>query len=164
MALSDTEILQATSKNQLVVHPRGRVNPAGIDLRADRSLTLKPHQQTLAATIEHIELPSTLAGILHLRSSLAREGLIASLALVDPGYKGQLTISLYNAGASPVKLKRGERFIQLSLLRLNKPALKSYRGKYQNSRGIVASRRRRKSYSHRTERVIHSTRTKGRRQ
>src|SRR5256885_12225556 len=37
-----------------------------------------------------------------LRSSFAREGVIASLALVDPGYQGQLTISLYNAGARPV--------------------------------------------------------------
>jgi len=38
-----------------------------------------------------------LVGMLHIRSSLAREGIFASLALVDPGFRGQLTISLFNS-------------------------------------------------------------------
>ncbi len=156
MILSDVEIRKATRNHELTVHPPGIINPAGIDLRIDRDLTLQPHQQALAATVERVELSSTLSGILHIRSSLAREGLIASLALVDPGFRGQLTVSLYNAGARPVKLKQKERFIQLSILRLTAPANKSYSGKYQDSRGIVTSKRRRKSYLRRTERVIHT--------
>ena len=144
MALSDNEIKKAAKTGELRIQPAAHINPAGIDLRIDRNLTLKPHQQTLAASIEHVQLPNNLVGILHLRSSLAREGLIASLALVDPGFHGQLTVSLYNAGARQVNLKRGERFIQLSLLRFSKPASQGYIGKYQNSHGVVASRRRRK--------------------
>ena len=157
MALSDLEIKQASRNGELTVRPRPRVNPAGIDLRIDRDLILNPHQQALAASIERVELPHNMLGILHIRSSLAREGLFASLALVDPGFRGQLTVSLYNAGARPVNLKRGERFIQLSLLRLNKPARQGYSGKYQDSQGVVASRRRGKSYPRRMERVIHAT-------
>ena len=156
MVLSDSEIRTAIRNKQLAIQPLGRVNPAGVDLRIDRGVTLKPRQQTLAATIERVELSNKLAGILHIRSSLAREGVIASLALVDPGFRGQLTISLYNAGARPVKLKHGEGFIQLSLLRLNTPSHQTYTGKYQDSRGVVASRRRKKSYPRRTERVIHA--------
>jgi len=156
MALSDNEIKKATKTRELRIRPAARINPAGIDLRMDRNLTLKPHQQALAASIEYVQLPNNLVGILHLRSSLAREGVIASLALVDPGYHGQLTVSLYNAGARQVNLKRGERFIQLSLLRLNTPSHQTYTGKYQDSRGVVASRRRKKSYSRRMERVIHA--------
>jgi len=156
MILSDSEIKTAIRNKQLAIQPLGRVNPAGVDLRIDRGVTLKPRQQTLAATIERVELSNKLAGILHIRSSLAREGVIASLALVDPGFRGQLTISLYNAGARPVKLKHGERFIQLSLLRLNTPSHQTYTGKYQDSRGVVASRRRKKSYPRRMERVIHA--------
>ncbi|HZD11978.1 MAG TPA: hypothetical protein VE177_00460, partial [Candidatus Binatus sp.] len=76
-----------------------------------------------------------------LRSSFAREGIIASLALVDPGYKGQLTISLYNAGARRVIIKESERFVQLSLFRLGRPSRRGYGGRYQNSSGIVRSRR-----------------------
>lgn len=145
MAISDREIREAIKAGDLKVLPRlTQLNPAGVDLRIDRDLTLLPHQRELAASIERVELSNRLLGILHIRSSLAREGLFASLALVDPGFRGQLTVSLYNAGDSQVNLKRGERFIQLSLLRLSKPATKGYIGRYQDSRGVVASRRRRK--------------------
>ena len=143
MALSDSEITGAIKTGQFHIVPRNpKLNPAGIDLRADRSLVLRPGQQRLVATIERVELSERFLGILHIRSSLAREGIVASLALVDPGFRGQLTVSLHNAGDRLVSLRKGERFIQLSLLRLGMPARHSYVGKYQNSRGVVKSRRR----------------------
>ena len=147
MSLSDKEIASAIGKGELKIVPRGfRLNPAGVDLRIDRDVRLKPRQQLLVASIERVELSDRIVGFLHLRSSLAREGLFASLALVDPGFRGQLTVSLYNSGDSPVNLAKGERFIQLSLLRLGKPAINKYAGRYQNSTGVVASRRGKKSH------------------
>ncbi len=155
MSLSDQEIRQAVKQGQFKIRPRlPKLNPAGVDLRIDRNLTLQPHKHTLVATLETVELSDYLLGILHLRSSLAREGLFASLALVDPGYQGQLTISLYNAGDRPVNLEQGEKFIQLSLLRLTKPAIQTYNGKYQNSQGAVTSHRQKQSYHHRMESII----------
>jgi len=148
MALSDKEITSAMRNGELGILPRGfRVNPAGIDLRIDRDVRLGPKQHSLVASIERVELSDHIVGFLHLRSSLAREGLFASLALVDPGFRGQLTVSLYNSGDSAVNLAKGERFIQLSLLRLGKPAINKYAGHYQNSTGVVASRRRKKSHA-----------------
>ena len=146
MALSDLEITSAIKTGDLKITPKGfRVNPAGIDLRIDREITLEPKKQSLVASIETVELSENFVGFLHLRSSLAREGLFASLALVDPGFRGQLTVSLYNSGDSGVHLAKGERFIQLSIVRLGKPAIKRYSGRYQNSSGVVASRRRKRS-------------------
>jgi dCTP deaminase len=143
MALSDKEITGAIKTGQFRITPsNSKLNPAGIDLRTDRSLELKPGKQTLVATVERVELSEQFLGMLHIRSSLAREGIVASLALVDPGFRGQLTVSLYNAGDRLVSLRKGERFIQLSLLRLGMPATHVYVGKYQNSRGIVKSRRK----------------------
>jgi dCTP deaminase len=148
MVLSDKEISSAIKRGELRIIPRGfRLNPAGVDLRVDRKIRLKPKQQSLVASIERVELSNRIVGFLHLRSSLAREGLFASLALVDPGYRGQLTVSLYNSGDSSVNLVKGERFIQLSLLRLGKPAINKYTGRYQNSSGVVASRRRKRSHT-----------------
>src|SRR2546430_2517039 len=116
MALSDNGIIGAIKTGQFHIVPRNpKLNPAGIDLRADRSLVLRPGQQKLVATIERVELSENFLGILHIRSSLAREGIVASLALVDPGFRGQLTVSLHNAGDRLVSLRKGERFIQLSL-------------------------------------------------
>jgi dCTP deaminase len=148
MVFSDKEITSAIEKGELTILPSGfRLNPAGVDLRVDRNVRLKPKQHSLVASIERVELSDRIVGFLHLRSSLAREGLFASLALVDPGFRGQLTVSLYNSGDSPVNLAKGERLIQLSLLRLGKPAINKYAGRYQNSTGVVASRRRKKSHT-----------------
>src|SRR5437773_10298641 len=157
MALSDSEITGAIKTGQFHIVPRNpKLNPAGIDLRADRSLVLRPGQQRLVATIERVELSERFLGILHIRSSLAREGIVASLVLVDPGFQGQPTVSLHNAGDRPVRLTRGERFIQLSMLRLGTPATQTYTGKYQNSTGIVKNRRRK------MQNVIHGAEAKAR--
>src|SRR6266849_5770078 len=158
MSLSDKEIVSAIEKGELRILPRGfRLNPAGVDLRIDRDVRLKPKQQLLVASIETVELSDRIVGFLHLRSSLAREGLFASLALVDPGFRGQLTVSLYNSGDRLVNLAKGERFIQLSLLRLGMPATHAYVGKYQNSSGVVSSRRRKRSHTPKMESVIQGT-------
>jgi len=158
MVLSDKEITFAIKSGELRILPSEfRLNPAGVDLRIDRDIHLEPKQQLLVASIERVELSNGIVGFLHLRSSLAREGLFASLALVDPGFRGQLTVSLYNSGDSAVNLGKGERFIQLSLLRLGKPAINKYAGRYQNSSGVVASRRRKKSRTLKMESVIHGS-------
>lgn len=159
MALSDSEIRDAIGKGHLRILPRiAKLNPAGIDLRVDRNVSLEPRRQMLVATIEKVELSEKVLGILHIRSSLAREGFIASLALVDPGFRGQLTVSLYNAGGRSVSLRKGERFIQLTLFRLGNPAQRSYVGNYQNSRGVVKSRRKKFQRRMSKESVIHGVR------
>ncbi len=159
MALSNREIIAAIKTSELRILPQiSRLNPAGVDLRVDRNLTLRPGQQALAASIERVELSKNILGILHIRSSLAREGLIASLALVDPGFRGQLTVSLYNAGDRQVRLRKGERFIQLSLLRLGEPATQGYGGRYQDSRGVVKSRRKKMTHPYKMESIIQGTR------
>lgn len=159
MALSDREINAAIKTGQLAIRPGiSRLNPAGVDLRVDRALTLKPGTHALAASVERVELSKKFLGILHVRSSLAREGVIASLALVDPGFRGQLTVSLYNAGDRQVKLRKGERFIQLSLLRLGRSPIQGYRGRYQDSRGVVKSRRKKMTRPRKMESIIQGTR------
>ncbi|MEM2901388.1 MAG: dCTP deaminase [Candidatus Bathyarchaeia archaeon] len=117
------------------------INPAGYDLRCGQDVALNPGQMVLSSTLERVYLPNDLLGVLHLRSSLAREGLIASLALVDPGFRGQLTVMLYNAGNSAIRVKSGERFLQISFFKLINEASRGYSGVYQDSRGVVKSLR-----------------------
>jgi dCTP deaminase len=116
------------------------LNGAGYDLRLSSKLVLAPGKQKLAATLERIELPDDLIGTLHIRSSLARAGIIASLAVVDPGFHGQLTISLYNSSSEAFSMREGERFIQLVVHALSMKTRRPYRGKYQDSQGIVERR------------------------
>jgi dCTP deaminase len=143
MALSDSEIRDALNDKSLVIDPfdNTSLNPAGYDLRLSAEAVLEPTEHRLVATMEKVELGGELVGILHIRSSLAREGILASLAIVDPGFRGQLTISLFNSGTKTVQLKAGERFLQLTLLKLGTQAAARYEGRYQDSRGVVDSRR-----------------------
>ena len=143
MVLSDSEIRDALNEGNLVIDPfdEASLNPAGYDLRLGAEAVLGPSEHRLVATLERVELGSGLVGTLHIRSSLAREGILASLALVDPGFRGQLTISLFNSRKKTIRLKAGERFVQLVLLRLGRDAATRYEGRYQDSRGAVGSRR-----------------------
>ena len=116
------------------------LNGAGYDLRLAMEVVIPPGEHRLVATLERVELGDDIAGTLHLRSSLARNGIIASLALVDPGFRGQLTISLFNAGPESFKMSRNDKFVQLVLHGLSSKTEYMYNGKYQDSQGIVDSR------------------------
>jgi len=64
--------------------------------------------------------------------------------IVDPGYRGQITLELSNLGNAPVALKPGMRISQLTFTELKNPAERPYgaeRGsKYQDQTGPQASR------------------------
>lgn len=143
MALSDSEIRDALSAKSLLIEPfdETSLNPAGYDLRLADGALLEPGEHRLVATLERVELGREFVGMLHIRSSLAREGILASLALVDPGFRGQLTISLFNSSRKAVQLRAGERFVQLALVKLGRGAATKYEGRYQDSSGVVDSRR-----------------------
>jgi len=140
--LSDVEIERRLKDGSLVIRPFDQtcLNGAGYDLRAGMSVSIPPGEYRLASTLERVELGDDLAGTMHLRSSLARVGIIASLALIDPGFRGQLTISLFNAGKGEFSLRENDRFLQMVLHRLSSKASRVYRGRYQDSQGIVDRR------------------------
>jgi deoxycytidine triphosphate deaminase len=113
---------------------------AGYDLRLSEDLAIPPGRNKLVATLERVELGSGLVGTLHIRSTLARVGVIGSLALVDPGFRGQLTVSLFNGGEKPFIMKGHDRFLQIVFHRLGVKTSRPYAGKYQDSQGVVDSR------------------------
>ena len=88
--LSDTEILEHLDKGEVKLEPfeSSCLNPAGYDLRCSKKVILKPKHYELVATLETVELGLNITAYLHIRSSLAREGVIGSFAGVDPGFRG----------------------------------------------------------------------------
>ena len=136
------EIERCLKDGSLVISPfeRSCMNGAGYDLRLGGDLAMPPGEHRLAATLERVEIGETLVGTLHIRSTLARSGIIASLALVDPGFRGQLTISLFNAGSEEFSMAKNGRFLQIVLHQLGSKTHRPYAGKYQDSQGIVDTR------------------------
>jgi dCTP deaminase len=144
--LSDAEIREQLRTGEIKLEPSDLsacLNPAGYDLRCSKTVVLKPKHYELVATLETVELGLGVVAFLHIRSSLAREGVIGSFAVVDPGFRGQLTLNLHNVSEKEVTLKEGERIVQIVFHRLGSRAKTGYNGSYQNSKGIVASRRNR---------------------
>ncbi len=141
--LSDEEILEHLKNGEIKITPfeTSCLNPAGYDLRSSSEVAIKPKQYELTATLETVELGSKVMASLHIRSSLAREGIIGSFAIVDPGFRGQLTLNLHNVGEKEITIRQGEPMVQIVFHKLGSPARKSYSGLYQNSRGIVPSKR-----------------------
>lgn len=170
MILSDKTILEMVDKGTLVIRPleQSQVQPASVDIRLgdtfcviedsptgivtlDRETPCKtiktdtylllPGQFVLATTVEYFELPDNLTAFVEGRSSLGRMGLfIQNAGWVDPGFKGEITLELYNANRCAIELKSGRRVGQLVFAKMDAPALNPYRGKYQGQTGATGSR------------------------
>lgn len=102
---------------------------------------LLPGQFVLATTMEYFELPDNLTAFVEGRSSLGRMGLfIQNAGWVDPGFKGEITLELFNANRCAIELSAGRRVGQLVFAQLDGNALNPYRGKYQGQRGATGSK------------------------
>jgi len=107
---------------------------------------LHPGDFVLGTTKERVEIPHDLLASVEGRSSLGRLAVVvhATAGIVDPGYRGQITLELSNLGTAPVALTPGMRVSQLIFTELKRPAERPYgasRGsKYQDQAGPQASR------------------------
>src|SRR2546427_11005390 len=108
MVLSDKEITSAIKKGELKIFPSGfMLNPAGVDLRVDRNIRLKPKQHLLVASIDRVELSDRIVGFLHFRSFLPLGGLFSRPSLVDPGFHGRVHALLLTSGATAGNVRDG---------------------------------------------------------
>lgn len=95
----------------------------------------------LATTREYIVLPDDLGAAVWGRSSIGRAGLfVHNAGWVDPGFRGELTLELFNALPVAIKLESGTRICQITLERIDRPVANPYSGKYTEQRGATGSR------------------------
>ena len=170
MILSDKTLTKMLDEKTLVVTPLDpeQIQPASIDIRIGNTYSiledlptgmigldeetkykqittdkyiLLPGQFVLATTMEYFELPDNLTAFVEGRSSLGRMGLfIQNAGWVDPGFKGEITLELFNANRCAIVLTAGRRVGQLVFAKLDDTALNPYRGKYQGQRGATGSK------------------------
>ncbi len=86
-------------------------------------MILHPNQLVLGATLEYLSLPRDLMAYVIGRSSWGRLGLmVATAIMVQPGYRGSLTLELANLADTPVYLYPGVRVAQLVFHGLESPS------------------------------------------
>jgi len=98
-------------------------------------ILIRPNERVLVCTIEQITMPNNMVGLVGLRSTYSRLGLQMPLGFVDPGFIGQLTLEL-SGGPFPVMLHEGDKVFHVMFVELNQTNTRTYRGKYQNQRGV----------------------------
>jgi len=89
---------------------------AGLDLRADSPVTLRPGERALVPTGIAIAIPPGYEGQVRPRSGLAlRIGItcLNSPGTIDSDYRGEVCVVVVNLGQESVELARGERIAQL---------------------------------------------------
>ena len=142
--LVDEEILRLVEGKRIIIEPFNKRNltTAGYDFSSGILCDLNSKQQKLIVTAEHLQIPANILGTIHLKSSLCREGLIGSFAVIDPGFRGNLTLSLFNSGNSTIHISKNEPIAQIIFHKTVGTSSKPYDGRYQDSVGLVQSRRR----------------------
>ncbi len=93
----------------------------------------KPNEYYLIKTMEKINLPTTLSGIIFPRTTLFRSGLVLANGLVQPGYSGELTFGLCNMGKSNIKIAFGARVVHITFQEVLGEG-NQYRGQWQGGR------------------------------
>lgn len=170
MILSDKTIRKMLDEKTLTITPLtdAQIQPASVDIRLGNSFSvvddtpsgiislskqiqyksittdkflILPGQFVLATTMEYFELPDHLTAFVEGRSSLGRMGLfIQNAGWVDPGFKGEITLELFNANRCAIELTAGRRVGQLVFAEMDSPALNPYNGKYQKQTGATGSK------------------------
>ena len=85
---------------------------------------------TKASSMEEFQVPNDLVGVVHDKSTWARHGLSVFNTVLEPGWKGFLTLELVYHGEDYFTLPAGCGIAQVLFSRIELDG--SYTGKYQN--------------------------------
>ena len=108
------------------------LGPAGYDVRIAENIILKPGAFALASTVERFRMPDDVLGTVHDKSTWARQGLAAQTTVIEPGWRGYLTLELTNHSYSDIMLREGMPIAQVIFWQMSEPTEIAYRGKYQD--------------------------------
>lgn len=90
----------------------------------------EPGLFTIASAIEEFVMPDDLVGVVHDKSTWARQGLSVFNTVIEPGWKGFLTLELVYHGKGSLHIPAGTGIAQILFSQIQNPS--SYDGKYQN--------------------------------
>lgn len=108
------------------------LSEAGVDLRIKQSVTLHPFRRfALASTVEKFDMPQNFVAIVHDKSTWARRGLSVFNTVIEPGWRGWLTLELIYHGWKPLHIPAGAGIAQAIFHELAEAATYG-NGKYQD--------------------------------
>lgn len=120
-------------KGSLLVETRQTPKATPLDADSEGVFTLEPKRWYLVTTMETMNLPANMAGVIFPRSTLFRSGVELHTSITPPGYEGPLTFGLTVVNPEGFRIAHGARFCHLVLLQVRKGSTK-YRGQWNQGR------------------------------
>jgi dCTP deaminase len=77
-------------------------------------------------------MPPDVIGFVHDKSSWARKGLAVQNTVIEPGWRGYLTLELTNHGRDALEITEGDPIAQIVFHYLDALTEQPYVGKYQD--------------------------------
>lgn len=103
---------------QLPTYAHGPVEDAGLDLRAVERVVLQPGIAQAVPTGIAIELPPGHEAQVRPRSGLGlKHSLTVNFGTIDPGYRGEVRVIMFNLGRADYTVEKGDRIAQLVISR-----------------------------------------------
>jgi dUTP pyrophosphatase len=90
-----------------------KAGDVGYDLHASHDMSIMPNQHVNIGTEVYLDMPYDIYASLLLRSSMAQKGLMTHQSLIDPGFRGELKLMVWNFSDKPVSIQKGERIAQV---------------------------------------------------
>jgi dUTP pyrophosphatase len=100
------------------VYAHGAAEDAGLDLRALERTVLSPGQSSAVPTGLAIELPPGYEAQVRPRSGMAlKHSVTVNFGTIDPGYRGEIRVVMFNLGRADYVVEKGDRIAQLIIAR-----------------------------------------------
>lgn len=115
---------------------RGSPGSAGFDLYSAYNYTIPAKGKTVVETDIQISVPNGCYGRIAPRSGLAFKNFIdIGAGVIDPDYRGNVRVLMFNFGAEDFKVKRGDRIAQLIFEKIHIPKLQEVESLDKTRRG-----------------------------
>jgi len=102
----------------LPAYAHGAEEDAGLDLRALTRTVLEPNSAQGVPTGIAIELPPGHEAQIRPRSGLAlKHSITVNFGTIDPGYRGEIRVVMFNLGQTGYTIEQGDRIAQLIVAR-----------------------------------------------
>ncbi len=102
----------SNAKIQAPVHP----GDVGYDIHTTSTHVIDPGKSKILGTGIRLEIPEGYYATIETRSKHGiSHSLRAHRGIIDAGYRGEVTIKMYNSGALPYAVMSGDRIAQLTL-------------------------------------------------
>jgi len=143
MILSNKDILHKVYTQEIVIKPfyseKTKVfglsfglTYAGYDVRNANHVIIRPKGFVISSIEEFLSVPNDVVAKVYDKSTNARRGISLFNTVIEPGWRGYLTIEIYNASDEIIEIPVGYPIAQIQFEQLSSPVEKGYDGKYQD--------------------------------